>query len=60
MLTIHSLNDKWEPCHVTIGFLKIVNTPRSAMALKISDLLAKHGFNACVIAYVKDEVIFLP
>jgi hypothetical protein len=45
---------------VTIGFLKIVNTPRSAMALKISDLLAKHGFNACVIAYVKDEVIFLP
>jgi hypothetical protein len=45
---------------VTIGFLKIVNKSRSAMVFQVNDWLAKHGFNACVIAYVKDEVIFLP
>jgi len=55
ILIVHFLNDKWEPCHVTIGFFEIANTSRSAMALQVNDVLAKHGLNACVLAYVKDE-----
>jgi hypothetical protein len=30
---MHFLNDKWEPCHVTIGFFEITDTYGSAMAL---------------------------
>ncbi len=33
VLIVHFLNDKWEPCHVTIGFFYITNTSRSAMVL---------------------------
>jgi hypothetical protein len=33
VLIMHLLNDKWEPCHVTIGFFKIVDTIGSAMIL---------------------------
>jgi len=55
ILIVHFLNDKWKPCHVTIGFFEIVDTSRSAMALQVNDVLAKHGLNACVLAYVKNE-----
>ncbi len=33
VLIVHFLNDKWEPCHVTIGFFYITNTSGSAMVL---------------------------
>jgi hypothetical protein len=33
VLIMHLLNDKWEPCHVTIEVLKITNTFGSAMIL---------------------------
>jgi len=35
---VHFLNDKWEPCHVTIGFFEIVDTFGSAMALQMNDV----------------------
>jgi hypothetical protein len=58
VLIMHLLNDKWEPCHVITGFFKTAKTFGSAMIF-ISDfmtnLLAKHGFNVYVFAYVKDE-----
>jgi hypothetical protein len=38
VLIVHFLNDKWEPCHVTIGFCEIVDTSRSAMALQMNDV----------------------
>jgi hypothetical protein len=52
---VHFLNDKWEPCHVTIGFFEITKNFGSAMALQVNEMLAKHGLNACVTTYVKDE-----
>ncbi len=55
VLIVHFLNDKWEPCHVTNGFLKIVETFENAMDLQVNEVLTKHGFNAQVITYVKDE-----
>jgi hypothetical protein len=33
VLIVHFLNDKWEPCHVTIGFFNIMNTSVNAMVL---------------------------
>jgi hypothetical protein len=55
VLLVHFLNDKWEPCHVTIGFIEIANTFGNAITLQVNDLLAKHEVNVCVFAYVKDE-----
>jgi hypothetical protein len=55
ILIVHFLNDKWEPCHVTIGFFEIVETFGNAMALQVNEVFAKHGFNVWVIVYVKDE-----
>jgi hypothetical protein len=55
VLIVHFLNDKWEPCHVTIGFFEIVETFENAMVLQVNEVLAKNGFNVQVIAYVKDE-----
>ncbi len=52
---VHFLNAKWESCHVTIGFFEITKNFGSAMALQVNEMLAKHGFNAWVITYVKDE-----
>jgi hypothetical protein len=42
VLIVRFLNDKWEPCHVTLGFFEIVNTSRNVMVLQMNDLLAKH------------------
>jgi hypothetical protein len=55
VLTMHFLNDKWELCHVTIGFFEIVETSKNTMALQVNEVFAKHGLNAWVIAYVKNE-----
>jgi hypothetical protein len=52
---VHFLNDKWEPCDVTIAFFEILDTSRNAITLQVNDVLAKHGFNACILAYFKDE-----
>jgi hypothetical protein len=41
--------------HVTIGFFEIINTYGNAMAIHVDDVLAKHGLNTHVLAYVKDE-----
>jgi hypothetical protein len=38
VLIVHFLNDKWEPCHVTIGFFEIVDTFRNAMILQMNDV----------------------
>jgi hypothetical protein len=55
VLLVLFLNDEWEPCHVTIEFIEIVDTFGNAISLQVNDLLAKHERNACVFAYVKDE-----
>jgi len=55
VLIVHFLNDKWEPCYITMSFFKTTKTIRSALALQVNDLLAKHKLNAYVLAYVKDE-----
>ncbi len=55
VMTMHFLNDKWEPYHITIDFFEIVDTFGNAMALQVNDVLAKYGFNTQIIAYVKDE-----
>jgi hypothetical protein len=52
---VQFLNDKWEPCHLTIGVFEITKNFGSAMALQVNEMLAKHGLNAWVIAYVKDK-----
>ncbi len=55
VMIMHFLNDKWEPCHIIVGFFEIVNTSRNAMALQVNDVLTKYEFNTRIIAYVKDE-----
>ncbi len=41
VLIVHFLNDKWEPCHVTIGSFEIVETFGNAMFLQINEVLAR-------------------
>jgi hypothetical protein len=55
ILIVHFLNDKWEPCHMTIGFFEIANTSGNAMGLQVNDVLAKNRLNVHVLAYVKNE-----
>jgi hypothetical protein len=43
VMIVHFLNDQWEPCHITIRFFEITNTTKSAMALQVNDVFAKHG-----------------
>jgi hypothetical protein len=52
---LHVLNDKWEPCPVTIGFFETTKISRSAMALQVNEIFVKHGLNVQVTIYVKDE-----
>jgi len=52
---VHFLNNKWEPCHVIMGFFKIMETIRYVLALQMNDLFAKHKLNVYVLAYVKNE-----
>ncbi len=56
VLNVHFLNDKWEPCHVTINLFETTKTFRSVMALQVIEVLAKHGFNVGVIVNVKDPL----
>jgi hypothetical protein len=39
VLIVQFLDDKWELCHVTMGFLKIVETIKGVLALQMNDLL---------------------
>jgi hypothetical protein len=55
VLIAHFLNDKWEPCHVLVGFFEIGNTFGIAMALQLNNLVTKHGHNVHVIAYIKNK-----
>jgi hypothetical protein len=55
VLIVHFLNDKWEPCHVTIKFFEMANKSRNAMAIQMNDVFTKHGLNTHAFAYVKDE-----
>ncbi len=48
---MHFLNDKCEPCQISIDFFEILHIFRSAMALRVTNIFAKHEFNA----YVKYE-----
>jgi hypothetical protein len=43
------LNDKWEPCYVTIGFLRQQRFMGVPWTLKVKEVLAKHGFNVWII-----------
>jgi hypothetical protein len=56
VLIVHFLNDKWELCHVTFGSFEIVNTFGNAMVIQVNNVLAKHGLNTHVLAYVKDDL----
>jgi hypothetical protein len=51
---VHFLNDKWEPCHVTIDFLETTNHFRIAMALQVKWSDCQHDLNGSAIVYVKD------
>jgi len=55
VLIVHFLNNKWEPCHVIMGFLKTMETIRNVLAFQMNDLFAKHKLNVYVLAYVKNE-----
>ncbi len=55
VLIVHFLKDKWEPCHVTIGFFETTKTSRNAMALQVNEIFVKHGLNVQVITTIKDE-----
>ncbi len=55
ILIVHFLNNKWELCHVTMGFFKIVKTTKAVLALQMNDLLVKHRLNVHVLVYVKDK-----
>jgi hypothetical protein len=35
---VHLLNDKWEPCHVTIDFFETTKKIKIAMALQVNEL----------------------
>lgn len=39
------LNDKWEPCYVTISFFETQRLMGVPWTLKVKEVLAKHGFN---------------
>jgi len=55
VLIVHFLNDKWEHCHVIVGFLEIVNRSANAMVIQVNDVFAKHGLSINILAYVKNE-----
>jgi hypothetical protein len=55
VMIVHFLNEKWEPCHITVGFFETIDLFGNAMALQVNDVFAKYGFNIQIIAYVKDE-----
>jgi len=55
VLIVHFSNDKWEFCHVIMGFFKIVKTTKGVLALQMNDLLVKRGLNVHVLVYVKDQ-----
>jgi hypothetical protein len=55
VLIVHFLNDKWEFCHVTMGFFKIIETTEGVLALQMNNLLVKHRPNVHVLVYVKDQ-----
>jgi len=55
VLIVRFLNNKWEPCHVIMGFFKTMDTIRNVLALQMNDLFAKHKLNVYVFAYVKNE-----
>jgi hypothetical protein len=35
---VHFLNDKWEPCHVTIGFFETTKNFKIVMALQVNEV----------------------
>jgi hypothetical protein len=41
--------------HIKIGFFETTWTSRITLVLQVNDVLAKHGLNAQVLAYVKDK-----
>ncbi len=41
VLIVHFLNDKWEACHVTIGFFEIVEIFGNAMSLQVNEVLTR-------------------
>jgi len=43
VMIVHFLNAQWEPCHIIVGLFEIADTTKSAMALQVIDVLAKHG-----------------
>ncbi len=55
VLIVYFLNNKWEPCHVIMGFFKTMETIRNVLALQMNDLFTKHKLNVYVLAYVKNE-----
>ncbi len=43
VIIVHFLNDQWEPCRIIVRFFEIANTTKSAIALLVNNMLAKHG-----------------
>jgi hypothetical protein len=43
VLIMYFLNDKWEPCYITVNFFDIVDTSRSSMVLQVNNVLENMG-----------------
>jgi hypothetical protein len=39
VLIMYFLNDKWEPCYMTVRFFDIVDRSRNAMVLQVNNVL---------------------
>ncbi len=53
------INNKWEPCHITIGIFKVHETSRTTMDLQLKDQFSHFDLCDKVITYVKDKGINL-
>jgi len=55
VLIIHLLDHNWESSHVIISLFETTKTSGIAMAIQVNEVLATYGFNAKILAYVKDQ-----
>jgi hypothetical protein len=45
VMIVHFLNEKWEPCHITIHFFDIIDPFGNVMALQVNDVFTKYELN---------------
>ncbi len=55
VLVVNYNNNKWEPCHITIGIFYVHEPLGATMVIQLKELLTQFGLCDKVIMYVKDE-----